>query len=236
MLKVVNQNKTIYTPTDQTYTKLLLHGNNLLDYSGNAHVVTANGDATFNNSGNPFGNGGVISIDGDGDYFTIPDSPDLDFGTGDFVIDFWLKRHGVSQDGGILGASINTPLGYIVHFSYVSTDTLIFSSTASGSFTDDIIFNTAVTDETWTHIAIVRDGNTLRTFQNGASAGTLDVTGYVFDSSGDGLVLGRYYTNVTGNYADIDLAELRIYKGGNNNWTGSTIDIPTKPYALGSFN
>jgi len=43
VLTLINNNNPQFTETDATYTKLLLHGNNLLDYSGNAHTLTANG-------------------------------------------------------------------------------------------------------------------------------------------------------------------------------------------------
>jgi hypothetical protein len=62
VMKFNTQKPPRFAETDPTFTKLLLHGNDLLDYSGNGHTVTANGDASAGNSGNPFGFGGLFNL------------------------------------------------------------------------------------------------------------------------------------------------------------------------------
>jgi len=238
MLKVVNQNKTIYTPTDQTYTKLLLHGNNLLDYSGNAHVATANGGATVNNSGNPFGFGGVFSFDGSGDYLTVPSSTDWDFGFDDFAIDFFVYFNSSNPWTSLIYPNI---LG-----SY-SSDTnrfAIFVSGISGRgmdfYVNDGTIHAVETTtqpllDTWHHYAMVRSSGILTIYENGIAAASGDMN---YDISiGERLDIARHgQDGVTAAYLDGNLAELRVLKGTDNGWTGSTIDVPTKPYALGNFN
>ena len=74
--------------------KLLIHGNdgdgsNFRDSSLSNHAITAGGDVTHSTADMKF-SGGSIKFDSDGDYLSIPDSADWDFGNGDFTIDFWL--------------------------------------------------------------------------------------------------------------------------------------------------
>ena len=52
-------------------------------------MVTANGNAKHEVS-HKFGDSAMY-FDGSGDYLSIPDSDDWDFGSEDFTIDFWVN-------------------------------------------------------------------------------------------------------------------------------------------------
>jgi len=76
-------------------TKLLLHMD-ALDVSGDGssgayHIP--NFVATTQLKSSKFGNGCLL-LDGNGDYLSIADSADWEFGSGDFTIDYWEKRTG----------------------------------------------------------------------------------------------------------------------------------------------
>ncbi|HPC33867.1 MAG TPA: hypothetical protein PL061_13005, partial [Syntrophales bacterium] len=72
-----------------SYTKSCLHfQNRVWTFYGNAQIDTAQ---------KPFGTGSLL-LDGSGDYIGTVDSPDFDFGTGDFTIDFWVRRDGNIND------------------------------------------------------------------------------------------------------------------------------------------
>ena len=60
------------------------------DKSGIAHQITANGDVHHSTTQSKFGSS-AIYFDGNGDYLSIPDSEDWNFGSGDFTIDFWVR-------------------------------------------------------------------------------------------------------------------------------------------------
>ena len=88
MLNITSSKPIERTKTVEQAGQLLLHGSSLTDSSGEDHSVTANGNASAN-VGGPLG-AGYFSFDGTGDYLSIPDSDDWNFGSGDFVIDFWI--------------------------------------------------------------------------------------------------------------------------------------------------
>lgn len=79
-----------------TYTKLLLHcdgtdGSTTFSDNGvTGHTVTANGNAQIDTAQSKFGNASGL-FDGTGDYLTIPDHADWNFGTGNFTIDAWIR-------------------------------------------------------------------------------------------------------------------------------------------------
>ena len=54
------------------------------------HVGSLVGTAAISAVQSKFG-GASLSLDGNSDYVTIPDSVDWDFGAGNFTIDFWVR-------------------------------------------------------------------------------------------------------------------------------------------------
>ena len=64
----------------------------------------------------------------------------------------------------------------------------------------------------WVHIAFVRDGNTLRLFQDGVQVGTTSFSGTVKDSA-DPLMIGRGFgADSTKNFPGY-IQDFRFYKG-----------------------
>ena len=126
------------------------------------------------------GTGGRNAIDGsvyfsgyvDGassDYLYIPDSDDLDMGTGDFSFECWLKS--VSH----AGTSTPNTMGIISSWSYAAGGILIQSRNTgplriviplSGGGYLDVVGTTNLLD-TWNHIAVERSSGTLKGYVNG---------------------------------------------------------------------
>ena len=154
-----------------SYTKLVLHcegandGTVFNDSSGRLHTVTANGDVHTDTSVKKFGTASA-QFDGDGDYLTIPANGDWDVGTGDFTFDCWAYLSD-SDGAGYLLETRNGSYGN--NFSiYHSGLNLVFYSQG----TDTISATSALTLDTWHHIALVRDGSDVELFVDGVSVGT----------------------------------------------------------------
>ncbi len=87
-----------------TYTKLLLDGDGtdasttFIDHSQSVHTVTANGDAQVDTAQKKFGTGSIL-FDGTGDYLSIPNSTDWQFGSAAFTIDFWVRFNTLPSSG-----------------------------------------------------------------------------------------------------------------------------------------
>src|SRR3989339_878580 len=81
------------TETYDSYTNLMLHmegnGNNFVD-SAASKAVTTNGDVTQTTAQFKFSSKSGV-FDGTGDYLSLADSDDWNFGSGDFTIDMWVK-------------------------------------------------------------------------------------------------------------------------------------------------
>ena len=59
------------------------------------HTVTAVGNAQIDTAQYKFGGASGL-FDGTGDYLTIPDHADFNFGAGDFTIDFWVRFNAIN--------------------------------------------------------------------------------------------------------------------------------------------
>ena len=59
------------------------------------HAVTLNGNAARSSVQSKFG-GYSTAFDGTGDYLSLSDSEDWNFGAGDFTIEFWVRPSVIS--------------------------------------------------------------------------------------------------------------------------------------------
>ncbi|NTW32895.1 MAG: LamG domain-containing protein [Bacteroidetes bacterium] len=222
---------SIFYLTDDASTKLKIHANgadnstSFIDASLSPHTVTTNGDAKVSSSPAKFSQSAIF--DGVGDYLTIPNSSDWDFGTSDFTVDFWVYVNG-NQTGaiGLITAKTNgVSGGWSIFWQDGNTGKLYINKDNSDYF----ISTGTVSQSAWTHVALVRYGNTLTFYFGGANSGSKDVTGATFNSMGTGLGIAEMFTNIAG-YQTLkgSLDEIRISKGIAR-WTSDFIP-PAAPY------
>lgn len=196
--------------------------NTFLDSSGNNLPLTRNGNltqGTFTPFSMPDGYWSNY-FDGSGDYLTLASNAAFGFGTGNFTVEFWIYPlttlvnktiyHGTTTSSFIINTSAS---GQVVVREYAVQDLFTTSS--------------ALTLNTWNHVAVARSGTTLSVWLNGSR--TSGATGtnstnfattalYIGDADSGSRVISGYLSN------------LRVIKGtdiyGANN---STISIPAGP-------
>jgi len=221
------EDKTYATPYVQyearpATTNLMIHGNvgtgqSFSDSSPSKHTITANGNTTHSAAQSKF-SGGSIYFDGTGDSLTAT-STDFAVGSGEFTIDAWLYKTASTDyetlfdtysaggtDGFLCGLWTNSTISFY-------SEGGIGWKTATGS--------TQVALNTWTHLAWVRDGNTLRMFLNGVQQASYTFGADNLDSSS--LIIGG---RSTAQYITGYMDEMRITKG-TALWTSNFIP-PTR--------
>jgi len=201
-------------------------------YAAGPHTVTTKGNAQIDTSQSKFG-GASGRFNGSGDYLSTPNSTDWNFGTGDFTVDCWVRRNGNTNYWGLAGASSSpTPnRGWDIAFN--NANQIYVASNASGTWQVDLTSSTTVANLAWTHVAVVRSGNTLTIYFDGTSVGTKNVTGYNYDSAGLGLAIARIYVDYDGYYFSGWIDEYRISKGFAR-WTRN-FAVPTSAYTSDSY-
>ena len=144
------------------YTKLLLHCNGadesavFTDEAGK--TVTRNGGAQIDTAQYKF-HGASGLFDGTGDYLSLADSDDWDFGTGNFTVETWLRRNGNQADyTGVIsaGGPAAGPIGWAIGFGNAAggtTNKVIFYTSTTGSWAANITASAAVSDTTIPDVA-----------------------------------------------------------------------------------
>jgi hypothetical protein len=189
---------------------------NNLETVGNAQISTAQ---------SKFG-GASIAFDGTGDWLAGPPTPQTDLGSGDFTIEAWLYRtaSGAASDSGMVSRGAPSTLNGFV-FAYTSANVLTFNFNYSGAI---VTGATAISINTWTHVAVSRNGNTFRLFVNGVVDATATSTNSQTTNASDVFYVGRagFDSNriVTGYLDDVRLT--KGYARYTANFTAPTAPFP----------
>jgi len=223
-----------FSQIDGAYTVLLMHCDGAADGTvfkdEGAHQYKTYGDAVTSSSlGYVFGTrAGRFGDGAGGGYISFPNSADYDFGTGDFTIDFWIKRNQSQPDSsGVLSTwKVTAGTGWSIFYSAgADTNKLAFyAPTAPATY---VLSSSKVTYGVFVHVAVVCSSGTVTMYFDGSSVGS--GAGHAINSDALGLVVSRLYVDVAGAYCRGLLDEIRISKGIAR-WTG-TFTPPTAAYA-----
>jgi len=176
-----------------------------VDSSGNGNDGTLIGDSTFT-----IGQiGQAISLDGVGDYVSVPHNSSISFGTNNFSLSFWIKAD-PGTDGSVLikgtdSGGCGGGKNYTVKFG---VDLVRF-------FIDDNVIKSSgrnvsnAVDGAWHHVVFVRSSGATRGYLDGNTA-----TPQASDSVGNisnncALYIGSH--NPIGSHPKMMLDDLRIY-------------------------
>lgn len=194
------------------YTLLLLHGESIADSSPKGQTITNSG-VSVSTAQKKFGNSSL--------YFNGSSTlrlPSLNFGTGDFTIDFWiypstLKGYFLSGYSSGLTGSVG------VGFRNSTTIGVLRSSVAW-----DTEATVSISTNKWTHLAFVRNKGTVYLFVNGSLVGSGSNTNNY--STSTATVIGaeggsEYFTGYIDEYRISNVAR----------WT-SNFSVPTAPYEI----
>ena len=165
-----------------------------------------------------FGSSSLL-LDGNSDYVSISDSYwNTCISSGDFTVELWARFDSASLDGStqttfasnrgdISGSSSN---GWVFR---KFTDNVISWYMRQGSSWIYINYaqgtRTAVSADTWYHLAVTRSGNTWKLFLNGTAEDTVTDSGTIVSSNENRLFIGHFDSLYTSGYID----DLRITVG-----------------------
>jgi len=215
------------------YTKLMLHLDgtdnsttdaDFIDSSASEHTVTQEGDAKLENTEKKFG---VTSgyFDGTGDYLTVPDSEDFNFGSGNFTIDMWIYPEELASNMFVAQRQDSTHVWY---FYITSTENyirfMVYITSTQVTFN---IEDAGLTLNTWQHIALVRSNDDYYFFVDGVKKSDAYNNIYSIPDLASNIIIGAQNDNEHfKGYMD----EVRISKGVAR-WTAN-FTPDTSPYSL----
>ena len=201
-----------------TPVSVLLHGDGtngsttIIDETGK--TVTAMGNTQISTVQSKFG-GASILLDGTGDCATIPDSSDIELGSGDFTLECWVNPSSVTGTFGLLGKQDGT-FAFQGYVFYITTGGVINVSAVTAdnntNWTTTISSSAgAVATGSWQHVAAVRRSGTLYIYVGGVQVAT-GAFSLTITNNTSGLAIGALKTDGSfsfNGYVD----ELRIKQG-----------------------
>lgn len=160
--------------------------------------ISAIGNAQVDTAQSKFG-GASLLLDGTGDALS---TAGIAFGTSDFTVEYWIRP--------------TTQSGYDIHWDLRGTPTSNLSPivyTLNGTLYVDVgastvITGSALSNNTWYHIALARSGSSTKLFVNGTQVGSTytDSNNYVSAAT---LYIGELYS-LAGNGVVGNMDEFRI--------------------------
>ena len=199
---------------NQNLGNLFIDGEGTINDKTGNHPLTLYGNtAVTTNTYCPYGNStSSITFDGDGDGISVPNHDDWYFGTGDFTMDYWVRRDAstigvnkveLSQWDSDLNRWIFWHDGVKWRF-YVQID---------GVAKIDLIHAVTPLADKWYHIAIVRTGNLFYLFHDGILVKSSEQS-FTMPNLSAPLQIGKYSD---GSYTQFNikgyLDNIRIVKG-----------------------
>ena len=160
-----------------SYAKLLIHSDTtdgsttFTDSSSSGHTITVNGNTHHETDQEVVGDTSIY-FDGTGDYLSIPDSDDWNFGSGDMTYEFWLRPESVSGIQVLLGQyqsySENMAL-YMNNGGLVWEDKHNSSHSGRQVATDS---TSLMSTSSWYHVAVVKNGSNAKIYVDGIERGS----------------------------------------------------------------
>jgi hypothetical protein len=181
------------------------------------------GTAKLTTSNSPYYSSYSGAFDGTGDYLTVPDNVALQFGSGNFTIEFWIFNSTTSEQYGYARTS-NTGAGTIVGINSSGKWTAAVSTDGTTNINVSSTANASIS--TWTHLALTRSSTTITLWVNGSSVATNTVSGALNNPATTNYI-GAAFPGVLFGTVTGYISNLRVVKG-TAVYT-STFTPPTAP-------
>lgn len=166
------------------------------------------GNAQISTAQSQFGGTSAV-FDGSGDHLETPVF-ELD---GDYTVECWARWDTVSGSQGLLGSDATSP-----YHSLKSSGTTVYTNFGNIF----IQFDSAISTNTWYHIAVTRSGSSVRLFRDGVQQGSTatDTTTVWPTASNTKVYIGRdAYTDIDGYVDEVRISDTARY---TSNFTPST--------------
>ena len=210
------------------------------DLSDRGNTVTFGGDAEISTAQSKFG-GSSLSLDGNGDYVDLPQATNQ-LVSEDFTIEFWFRINSGagSETIGLFGTYYTTPSGKGMLMATSATYNQVYFQWhygASGwAYLNQTQGRTALSNNTWYHVAVTRSGSTWRLFLNGTQEDSVTQSSYITDS-GSTTRLGNYGPSATASDGlNGYIEDFRITRGVARYTSNFTAPTSAHPTSTGDVN
>lgn len=242
IVKGTNLNTTSFTPITENLTAvtntvlLICQSNRFVDNSSNSYTATFSGTPKIS-AFNPFGQeseyavgenkGSFLNLNGGNQYIAFPPSAITGVSGTAFTIEMWVNPQ-----------QYGTDYGHLLHRNWTGNNNFLWSISPTGYFS--LWFNHTslrmdnsthkIPLKSWSHIALVRDGNNFAFLLNGERIQTGTTSANIDTSRSDLFYIGAYpgynISTVSHNayFSDFKVTGSDVY-----DITNTTYTVPTAP-------
>lgn len=180
------------------------------DSSGSPKTFTAYGEAQVSTAQSKFG-GASCALDGAGDRVEAADHADWNFGTGDFTIEAWIRTNSVAAGQGMIISRQESGNNYVLQLRRNGSDIDFITRDTGGANLFAVTASAALSINTQYHVAVSRNGSTLRLFVEGdlKNSGTISNT----LNCNRPLTIGALNDGLDTSFFNGYIDEVRITKG-----------------------
>lgn len=179
-----------------------LNGNDGFSEIVSGKFMTTYGDVNLSTESIHFG-GASAKFDGDKDYVTLPDSPNLHLGSEDWTIELWWNPTSAVQRSTTVLAAQGVPgnasaSAWWLELRATNGKDLVFYAATGDKYTTVRVTDHNLSVGEWHHIAVVRKGNKMNIFIDGINRSGRTISVPLNDSSTSisiGDVAGKYGAN-----------------------------------------
>lgn len=214
---------------------LLMHMDSATLPDVKGHAITLIGNAQYSTARQKFGSGSAL-FDGSGDYLTVYNNGDYNFGTGDLTVEAWVYIAGNSSAN-----AASQRLALIFAVSNGTNDTFEFGLNGDGTTTGTGLYiytsakgaadnvSASISQGAWHHVAVCRASGTVRFYLDGNKIGSDLAYAYACGHATNWPAIGgRSYSSNYYHYLNGNLDEVRATKAAR--YTGATYTVPTAPF------
>jgi hypothetical protein len=189
---------------------------NVLETVGNAQISTAQ---------SKFG-GSSIAFDGTTDALGLPNTPVLQLGSADYTMEFWAYRAASTNMTWIFLDGNSSNYAGLRLDTDSSGNIFLLVSTSGSAWAINTSGTAVLSTNTWTHIAVVRSGTSMKLYVNGTSQISTTLSGSVMSGTSHSIGSNFGATQVVNGYVD----DLRLTLG-HARYTAN-FSVPTAAFAL----
>tara|TARA_R110000822_G_scaffold14082_5_gene49680 strand:+ start:729 stop:3170 length:2442 start_codon:yes stop_codon:yes gene_type:complete len=174
--------------TAVTNTGFLMNPNpNIVDKAQKSNMTLV-GDTTGSNTQQLFSSS-TVKFDGTGDYLVVSSSStDYGYGTGDFTIELWVYFNSVTATQTVV-SNLTSTTSTNPHLYLLDTDSKIKYYDGGG----DRITSSALSANTWYHVALSRASGSTKLFIDGTQSGSTYTDSNNYGTTAP-FVVGTYYS------------------------------------------
>ena len=182
-----------------------------------------------NNNSTAISAGNSVLFNGSNQYLSIANNTAFNFGTGNFTVEAWVYFNGSAAQQTIVakwdGVGGGTGLSWVITTSNDANRYARFLISNNGSgVIGDYISNNAIPLNTWSHLALVRNGSAFNLYLNGISVVSTSTSLSLYDAT-NSLTIGAASTIIQ--FFNGYISNVRIVKG-TALYTAS-FSVPTSP-------